>query len=151
MALPVLKTLEDCSDFSKTVEPFIPQLLELPRNIVANFRHADALYWLYVGTNPLISATAISIALGAVFLVAAEVNRNYSQVDRFWSILPNLYIAHIALWARAAGLPHQRVDLILGFTTLWSVSDVLRQTKLFANIAPAADSANVQLLAKRRI
>jgi steroid 5-alpha reductase family enzyme len=57
-----------------------------------------------------------------VFLVSAEVNRNYSQVDRLWSILPTVYIAHFDLFARLTDVPHQRIDLALLFSTLWSVS-----------------------------
>jgi len=121
MALPALTALEECSDFSKTVEPFIPQLLELPSRFVASLSSRDALLNLYVETNPLVSATAISLFLGAIFLVVAEITFNFSQVDRCWSLLPNLYVAHLALWARLAGEPHQRIDLILAFTTIWSV------------------------------
>lgn len=124
MALPTLRALEESSDFSKTVEPFLPQLYDLPARFIDAASSRDGLLKLYVDTNPLISAFAISIALGAVFLVAAEVNRNYSQVDRFWSVGPNLYIGHLAIWARLAGVPHQRLDLILVFSTIWSVRAV---------------------------
>lgn len=136
MAFPTVQTLQDCSDFSKTVEPFVPQLLALPARTLAAATSRDALLDLYVSTNPLISAFAVSLVLGAIFLVASEINRNYSQVDRFWSILPNLYIAHLAVWARLAGVPHQRVDLILLFTTIWSVCGMNRyvgQGELAAN------------------
>jgi steroid 5-alpha reductase family enzyme len=122
MAIPVLRTLEECSDFSSTVEPFLPQLYALPARLLDNITSRDALVQLYAETNPLVTAFAASVFLGAVFLVGAEVTRNYSQVDRFWSVGPNLYIAHFALWARVAGVHHQRVDLILAFSTIWSVS-----------------------------
>lgn len=122
MTLPFLKAIEDCGDYAHTVEPFIPQLYELPQRLLETRGNPSALLELYVDTNPLISGFGASIALGFIFLIVSEINRNYSQVDRMWSILPNLYVVHIAVWARAAGLPHSRIDLIALFTTLWSVS-----------------------------
>ncbi|KAK5664057.1 hypothetical protein OQA88_271 [Cercophora sp. LCS_1] len=121
MALPILKTLEECSDLSKTVEPFIPQFYALPAKLADVAAGREGLVKLYAETNPLISGFAISIALGAVFLVAAEINRNYSQVDRFWSLLPTFYIAHFDVWARLAGIPSQRIDAALLFSTVWSI------------------------------
>ncbi|KAK4217970.1 hypothetical protein QBC37DRAFT_413654 [Rhypophila decipiens] len=121
VALPALSALEECADFSKTVEPFLPQLYALPENLGQVLAGRQSLSALYVETNPLISGFAISIILGAVFLVAAEVNRNYSQVDRFWSLLPTFYIAHFDLWARLAGVPSKRVDAALLFSTIWSI------------------------------
>jgi hypothetical protein len=122
MTLPALISLEECSDWSKTVEPFIPQLYDLPKRLLETLQTGGSLLDVYKTTNPLISGFAFSVFLGAVFLVAAEVNRNYSQVDRFWSVLPTFYIAHFDLWARLTGVPHQRIDLALLFSTLWSVS-----------------------------
>jgi hypothetical protein len=122
MALPTLKALEECADFSKAVEPFIPQLYELPQKLFEAVSRREGFLDLYLETNPLISGFATSIVLGAVFLVAAEVNRNYSQVDRFWSLLPTFYIAHFDLWARLSGMPSERLDVILIFSTFWSVS-----------------------------
>jgi steroid 5-alpha reductase family enzyme len=122
MSLPVLKSIEECGDYAKAVEPFIHQLYELPARVLASIASPAELKYVYATTNPLISGFAISILLGGVFVVASEINRNYSQVDRFWSILPNLYIIHYAIWARVAGLPHSRIDLVAVFSTLWSVS-----------------------------
>ncbi|KAL7909654.1 hypothetical protein GGI35DRAFT_450571 [Trichoderma velutinum] len=121
MALPHVKSLQDCVDYSKVVEPFLPQLYQLPHHIWDSIDSLDALRELYVTTNPLISGFAASLVVGLLTLIASEINRNYSQVDRLWSILPNLYVVHIALWARVAGLPHGRVDLIAIFTTIWSI------------------------------
>ncbi|KAL6404003.1 DUF1295 domain-containing protein [Ilyonectria robusta] len=120
MALPHLSSLEDCGDFSKTVEVFLPQLYALPSQILENIDSPAALTQLYIDTNPLISGFAASLAWGFVFLVISEINRNWSQVDRLWSLLPNLYIIHVAVWARLAGMPHARVDLIAIFSTAWS-------------------------------
>ncbi|EWZ99085.1 hypothetical protein NW765_009014 [Fusarium oxysporum] len=120
MSLPFVKSIEDCGEYAKTVQPYIPQLYALPRHILDNIASLDGLRQIYVDTNPLISGFAISIALGFVFLVVSEINRNYSQVDRMWSILPNLYVVHLSVWARLAGVPSSRVDLIAAATTLWS-------------------------------
>lgn len=120
-AIPTLSALEECADYSKTVEPFLHQLFSLPENLGQVFAGHQSLQSLYIETNPLISGFAISVFLGAVFLVASEINRNYSQVDRFWSLLPTFYIAHFDLWARLAGVPSQRVDAALLFSTIWSV------------------------------
>ncbi|KAG9505412.1 hypothetical protein J7337_002381 [Fusarium musae] len=120
MSLPFVKSIEDCGEYAKTVQPYIPELYALPRQILDNIASPDGLRQIYVDTNPLISGFAISIALGFVFLVVSEINRNYSQVDRMWSILPNLYVVHLSVWARFAGIPSSRVDLIAAATTLWS-------------------------------
>ena len=122
MALPYLKSLEDCGEYAKAVEPYIPQLYALPQQVLDNIASPDGLRQLYVDTNPLISGFAISLALGVPFLIVSEINKNYSQVDRMWSILPNLYVAHLSIWARLAGFNSSRVDLISLATTLWSVS-----------------------------
>lgn len=120
-ALPSLKRIEECADFYKTVEPFIPQFYALPARLLATGGSPHDLKQVYAETNPLVSAAAASLFLGFIFLVVSEINRNYSQVDRMWSLLPNLYIVHLAVWARVAGVPHARLDLVATFTTLWSV------------------------------
>lgn len=122
-ALPVLKSIQDCSDFSKTVEPFIDQFYQLPGRLVASIGSIEALHRLYVETNPLVSGFSASLFLAGVFLIVSEINRNYSQVDRLWSILPNLYIVHLAVWARSTGLDHTRIDMVALFSTAWSVSN----------------------------
>lgn len=122
LPIPVLEHTWDCSDFSKTVAPYAHQFYELPGRLVASINSIEALQRLYVETNPLITGFSASLLVGAIALVASEINRNYSQIDRLWSILPNLYIVHLAAWARLAGVPHARIDLVAAFSTLWSVS-----------------------------
>ena len=121
MGLPILRSVKECGDFALTVEPFIPELYALPQLLLNNISSPAALKQLYIETNPLVSGFAASIFLGFVFLVVSEVNRNYSQVDRFWSILPNLYNVHMAVWAFLAGLPYSRLALVALFSTVWSV------------------------------
>ena len=121
MTLPTTASLIDCVNYDKTVAPYLPQLYDLPQQVFQTITNPQGLKDLYLSTNPLISAVAISLFLSPVFLVAAEINRNYSQVDRFWSLLPTFYNAHYALYAHATGLPTQRLDALLAFSTLWSV------------------------------
>ncbi|KEZ46880.1 DUF1295 domain-containing protein [Scedosporium apiospermum] len=121
MALPTLQTIKECADFHKTVEPFLPQLYDLPQKLLDNYSNRDALVQIYLETNPLISGAAFSIFLGVIFLVTAEVNRNFSQVDRAWSILPAVYNVHFAVWARLAVEPHSRTDLVALFSIVWSI------------------------------
>lgn len=122
MVLPALKSLTDCSDWSKTVEPFIPQLKTLPTDVAQHITSLAELKAVYLATNPLIFAFAFSVALAPLFLLGSEINKNYSQVDRFWSLLPTVYNAHYALWAHLSGLPTQRMDNVLAFSAVWSVS-----------------------------
>lgn len=121
MIVPVLKSISDCADYHKVVEPYLPQLYALPQKVLDNGASLAGLQKIYMETNPLVSGFSIAIFLGLVFLITSEINRNYSQVDRFWSILPNLYVVHFAVWARVTGVPHARLDLIAVATTLWSV------------------------------
>lgn len=121
MSLPVIKSFADCTDFSKTVVPFIPQLYDLPQRIFDAISDPNALKYIYLSTNPLVSASAFCLFTVPIFIIAAEVNRNYSQVDRFWSLLPTFYNVHFTLYAHAKGLPTQRLDLLALISILWSV------------------------------
>ncbi|KAI9775925.1 MAG: hypothetical protein M1839_000714 [Geoglossum umbratile] len=121
MALPVVHALADCADFSKTVGPFVPQLRSFSQLLLQAWAEPQRAKDLYLLTNPLISAFAFSLFLAPVILLVSEVNKNYSQVDRMWSILPTVYNAHYALWARLRGVPTQRLDTLLVFSALWTV------------------------------
>ncbi|KAI2642654.1 DUF1295-domain-containing protein [Xylaria nigripes] len=120
MAIPTLKSLEDSADYATTVEAFLPQLYELPSNVLNAVTGGESLLTLYTSTNPLISGFAFSVFLGGAFLIASEVNQNYSQVDRHWSLLPTFYNIHFSTWARLNGLPSQRVDLAVIWSVIWS-------------------------------
>lgn len=152
MSLPILISLEDCGDYSKTVEPFIPQLYALPNKVLENINSADGLIQLYKDANPLVTGFAASVFLSFVFLVISEIHRNYSQVDRMWSILPNLYIIHFAVWARLAGMPHSRLDLVAAFSTIWSVCSISssqHENSRLGLLTLGLDSFDLQLLAQR--
>jgi steroid 5-alpha reductase family enzyme len=57
-----------------------------------------------------------------VVFISAEINRNYSQIDRLWPILPAVYAAHFAVWARANGVGSERLDTLATAVGLWCVS-----------------------------
>ena len=126
MALPSVKTLKECADYAKTVEPYLPQLYELPTKVFESISDLDALKEIYLSTNPLITAVSLSLFLAPIFLVASEINRNYSQVDRFWSVLPSVYNAHYTLYAHLNGLPTRRLDTLLVVSLIWSVRSIDR-------------------------
>lgn len=121
MALPLVNSVADCADFSKTVTPFIPQLLELPNRVLSSITEPAALYDIYVRTNPLITGFAFSLLVAATVLLISEINGNYSQIDRIWSILPTVYHAHYTYYAHAVGLPTEKLDTILTFSIIWTV------------------------------
>ena len=131
MALPVVKSLSGCSDFSNTVLPYVDQLYDLPQQILQSYNNPTELQNIYLATNPLISAFACSLFLAPLFLIVSEINRNYSQVDRCWSILPTVYNAHFVLYAHLTGLPTQRLDNLLAFSTVWSVSSSQKDWRIF--------------------
>src|SRR4051812_24128950 len=95
--IPIIKKLPECADLSKSVTLYLPQLYTLPQQIFAHINDLDALKHVYLSTNPLISALSFALALAPAVLVVSEINKNYSQVDRLWSILPVLYNCHYAL------------------------------------------------------
>ena len=142
MALPVIRSIADCTDYSKTVLPYIGQLYDLPQQIIDNITNLQALKVLYVSTNPLISAFAFSLFLFPVFLVVSEINRNYSQVDRCWSILPTFYNAHYTAYAHATGLSTRRLDVLLLLSTFWSVGNHLGSHLPFTDLDQARLSYN---------
>lgn len=121
MALPAVKTLHECLSFDDTVLRYLPQLYDLPQQIIQSYNNPTALQNLYISTNPLITAFAFALFLGPLFLFLSEINRNYSQVDRAWSILPTLYIAHYTIYAHLSGLPTDRLDHLVAVCVVWSV------------------------------
>lgn len=130
MALPALKSLEECGDFAHALEPvLVPQLLALPSRLLTaatasvNSTSPEPLLRLYVETNPFVTGLAATLVSTVVFLIVSEINKNYSQVDRCWSIFPTLFNLHYAIWARLAGIPSRRVDAVLLWSTAWSVCD----------------------------
>ena len=121
MALPVVRSAVDCSDFTNTVLPYIYQLKEFPQAVFESISDPTALRQIYLDTNPLISAFAFTLFISSIVLIVSEVNKNYSQVDRCWSILPTVYNAHYTIYAHMLGLETKRLDMLLTASALWSV------------------------------
>lgn len=121
MALPTVKTLADCADFSKTVAPYIPSLQSFPSDFMSVIASTEGLKHLYLTSNPMVTATAFSVATFPIFLLVSEINKNYSQVDRVWSILPTLYHIHYSVWAHLNGMPAARVDNVLVVSMIWTL------------------------------
>lgn len=128
MSLPGPLTLEECAEWSKTVEPFIPQLYDLPHRLLESTSLSD-LAVVYRETNPLVSGFAFSLILGVIVLGVSELNRNYSQVDRLWSLLPAIYNIHFRAWASLNGVPTGRLDLIVLASVIWSVGSPICRTR----------------------
>lgn len=122
LPLPRVESLAECTSFQLTVRPYLAQLEWLPASLREAGRDLASLKAVYLATNPFVSALALCSVLAILFFLAAEINRNYSQVDRFWSILPAVYNVHFAVWARLAGIRTQSLDTIAVISLLWSVS-----------------------------
>lgn len=120
MALPVVKNALECADYSSTLEPYLYQLRPLPGVVVESITNAAALKQLYLDTNPAITSIAFSIAIAPIFLVVSEINKNYSQVDRMWSILPSIHHLHYFLYAYLSGLDTTRIGGVALASTIWS-------------------------------
>ncbi len=120
LPLPTLSSFEEYSSLTKTVYPYIPQLYELPRQLLAAGTDTAALTEIYIRTNPLISTAAIAIILTPFVWAASEINKNYSQVDRLWSILPTLYISNYILYAHVVGMDTERLDMLGIAYGIWS-------------------------------
>ena len=121
MALPVVKTVADCADFNKTILPFVSHLKSLPSKLIEAGVDLKNLKYIYLNTNPFITAVAFSLLLASVLLIANEVNKNYSHIDRFWGIRPSVYNSHFAAWAHLNGLPTHTLNTILTLSLIWSV------------------------------
>jgi steroid 5-alpha reductase family enzyme len=119
MALPTVQTIHEITEFSKTVSPFLHQLS--PSHVLPLLRGEIAPKEWYLSTNPLMTAILFALTLSVLTFISAEINRNYSQVDRLWSMLPALYIAHFTTFAHMKELDTQRLDTLATFATLWGV------------------------------
>ena len=122
--MPMITDVTDCADFSKTVLPYLNQLYAFYTSENAkpiDLTDVDAWKHLYTATNPVVTALVFSIATWPIFFLVSEINKNYSQVDRVWSILPTIYNVHYAIWARLNGMPTRRVDNVMAFSMLWSL------------------------------
>jgi Protein of unknown function (DUF1295) len=121
LPLPTIQVVGEGVEFSRTVYPFLSQLTSLPARLVEAGQDSNNLKEVYLNTNPFITALAFTLFLFPIFVVLSEITKNYSQVDRWWSILPAIYNVHFAVWARMAVLPTSKMDAVALFCVFWSV------------------------------
>ncbi|KAJ5130397.1 uncharacterized protein N7515_006436 [Penicillium bovifimosum] len=121
LPLPRVESLVDATSFHLTVLPYLSQLRWLPDSLREAGLDVYSLRAVYLATNPFVLALAFASVLAGLFFIAAEINRNYSQVDRFWSILPAVYNVHFAVWARLSGIQTHTLDTIAVVSVIWSV------------------------------
>ncbi|KAL4906628.1 hypothetical protein BDW74DRAFT_150843 [Aspergillus multicolor] len=123
LPLPEVKSLADCVSFNHAVRPFLSQVVALPERLQPAIAAKDvnALKDIYLSTNPFASALAFTLFSSVLFIIFSEINRNYSQVDRFWSILPSVFNVHFAIWARLSGLRTLNLDTIAAISLIWTV------------------------------
>ncbi|KAJ5693095.1 hypothetical protein N7462_002518 [Penicillium macrosclerotiorum] len=120
LPLPRVESLADCTSFKLTVLPYLQQLQWLPASLREAGQDLTSLKEIYLAVNPFVSALALCSVLAGLFFLASELNRNFSQVDRFWSILPAVYNVHFATWARLSGIRTQSLDTIAVISIIWS-------------------------------
>lgn len=120
MALPVVKSALECASYASTLEPYLYQLRPLPGIVTESLTNAAALKQVYLDTNPAVTSIAFSVAIAPIFLIVSEINKNYSQVDRMWSILPSIYNIHYAVYAHLAGLDTTRIGAVALASSIWS-------------------------------
>jgi steroid 5-alpha reductase family enzyme len=73
---------------------------------------------LYKSTDPLTTAFWMAGGLALVCWVLSLITKEYSWVDRLWSITPPLFALH---FAGHAGFHDARLNLMAGLTVLWGV------------------------------
>lgn len=73
---------------------------------------------LYEATDPLITALWAAGGLAALCWVLSLITKEYSWVDRLWSITPPLFAIH---FAAHAGFDDARLNLMAALTVLWGV------------------------------
>jgi hypothetical protein len=127
-SLPNPLSLSAAASYELTVEPYWAALQAYPEALLEALQSKaplQALATLYTTTNPLLSGAALAIGLIPIFFVVSEINHNYSQVDRVWSILPIIFNAQYALWKRLASPVNEgvsRVDAVAVVSFVWGVS-----------------------------
>ncbi|KAH8692923.1 DUF1295 domain protein [Talaromyces proteolyticus] len=123
LPLPPVLSAEEVAQFGRTFAPYVfsSQLLELPTRIVEAGTDVEALQSLYLATNPMLTAIFIALAISPLFVLAAELRGNFSQVDCWWSILPTIYNAHFYAWAHLNELPTERLKTVAIFSAIWSI------------------------------
>lgn len=73
---------------------------------------------LYKTTDPLVTALWAAGGFAALCWVLSLITKEYSWVDRLWSITPPLFAVH---FAAHAGFDDARLNLMASLTVLWGV------------------------------
>jgi steroid 5-alpha reductase family enzyme len=73
---------------------------------------------LYQSTDPLTTALWVAGGLALVCWVLSLITKEYSWVDRLWSITPPLFALHFAGYV---GFSDTRLNLMAGLAVLWGV------------------------------
>lgn len=76
------------------------------------------MFELYETTDPLVSALWIAGGFAALCWILSLVTKEYSWVDRLWSITPPLFAIH---FAGAASFGDARLNLMAALTVVWGV------------------------------
>ncbi|KAF8418857.1 hypothetical protein EV426DRAFT_307986 [Tirmania nivea] len=118
--VPSLASLSHITDYSHTITPFWASFLKnLP--LLNPTSPAFSPLTFYHTTNPLLSAFLITQGLAVFTFLLSSITGNLSQVDRLWSLLPAIYVAHFTYFAHYLSLPTARLDTLLVLVILWSV------------------------------
>ena len=120
-ALPNISKLDLTSDFTLTVAPFLHQITELPERLL-QARSVDQLQQINTSTNPVITVFDFTLVIAVITFIVSTINRNYSQIDRLWSILPAFYNVHYWFFGYLTGIRARRLDIIAIFSLCWAVS-----------------------------
>lgn len=102
--------MSDNTSIVAVASAYYAQLTQAPAALL-KIHTLNELQLFYTTSDPLVIGLAISLAISPIFLVVSEVKRNYSQVDRAWSILPSLFHGHYVLWAWLNGIRIGRIAL----------------------------------------
>ncbi|CAG8459854.1 8380_t:CDS:2 [Funneliformis mosseae] len=113
--------MADFPTFAYHVKPLFDEFIKN----VTNFNELDSAYktkglvWsvkeLYLYSDPLVSAIALCLAFAFWTWVLSIITRNFSQVDRLWSILPVFFTWHFILH----GYLNARGIILGSLTTIW--------------------------------
>ncbi|RUP44816.1 hypothetical protein BC936DRAFT_148975 [Jimgerdemannia flammicorona] len=117
--MAALQQLHDLASFAVPADILVAfyqnDLSRLIVNVTANPTS------FYRAADPLVSGTVIVAAVSFACWFVSVLARNYSQVDRLWSILPPFYIWHFALhdYLNGTGGLSPRLVLIALLTSAW--------------------------------
>lgn len=117
-SLPVFTQVDHATQsFPPVIELFVAASLRFQKVINGDLTAAE----FYKQTNPLATSILFSVGLSVFTLILSEITRNFSQVDRLWSILPAVYVCHYAYWSRINDMQCDRADTAAVIAVAWSL------------------------------